>query len=139
MDHTKTLEHIRSLIEKQLERVERMKAEGDFVDYDALDKLIIGVCGGDGIGPAITAEGSRVLEFLLSEEIEAGKIEIRTIEGLTLEKREELGQAIPADTLAAAILAACLLSCAATSRFRCSLWINITTVVTSVGQQNHYL
>jgi len=100
MDHTKTLEHIRSLIEKQLERVERMKAEGDFVDYDKLDKLIIGVCGGDGIGPAITAEGSRVLEFLLSEEIDAGKIEIRNIDGLTIENRAAQNKAIPEDVLA---------------------------------------
>ena len=100
MDHTKTLEHIRSLIEKQLERVERMKAEGDFVDYDALDKLIIGVCGGDGIGPAITAEGSRVLEFLLAEEIAAGRIEIRNIDGLTIENRAAQNKAIPEDVLA---------------------------------------
>ena len=39
------------LLREQLERVERLKPEGDWVDYSKLDKLIIGVCGGDGIGP----------------------------------------------------------------------------------------
>ena len=40
-----------ALVRKQLERVEVLKNEGDWVDYSKLDKLIIGVCGGDGIGP----------------------------------------------------------------------------------------
>ena len=44
-----------ALVRKQLERVEVLKNEGDWVDYSKLDKLIIGVCGGDGIGPYICA------------------------------------------------------------------------------------
>ena len=35
------------LLEEQLSRVERMKSEADFVDYSKLDKIIIGVTGGD--------------------------------------------------------------------------------------------
>ena len=100
MDHTQTLAHIQKLIESQLARVERMKAEGDFIDYDALAPLVIGVCGGDGIGPAITAQGRRVLENLLAEEIAAGKIELRDINGLTIENRAAQNAAIPADVLA---------------------------------------
>lgn len=87
------------LLEEQLKRVEMMKAEGDFIDYKKLDKIIIGVCGGDGIGPAITAQTQRILEFLLHEDVNKGKVEFRTIDGLTIERRAELQKAIPDDTL----------------------------------------
>lgn len=83
------------LLEQQLQRVEQMKAQGDFTDYKALDKIIIGVCGGDGIGPAITAQAKRVLEYLLDKDIKAGRVEIRTIEGLTIERRAAENAAIP--------------------------------------------
>ena len=53
------------LLEEQLKRVETMKAQGDFLDYASLDTIKIGVCGGDGIGPAITGQAQRVLEYLL--------------------------------------------------------------------------
>ena len=39
-----------------------MKAQDDFIDYSKLDKLIIGVCGGDGIGPEIVDSAVKVLE-----------------------------------------------------------------------------
>ena len=58
-------EHFAALIEAQKKRVAAMRAEGDFIDYSKLDKLVIGVCGGDGIGPTITHEAERVLRFLL--------------------------------------------------------------------------
>lgn len=89
-----------ALLRKQLERVDRLKKEGDWVDYSKLDKLIIGVCGGDGIGPYICASAQRVMEFLLAERIKAGKVEIRVIDGLTIERRVEVMKAIPDDTLA---------------------------------------
>jgi isocitrate dehydrogenase (NAD+) len=56
---------------------------------------VIGVCGGDGIGPYISREARRVLEFLLRPEVESGKVVFRTIEGLTIEKRARAGKAIP--------------------------------------------
>jgi len=83
------------LLEQQLQRVEEMKGQGDFIDYKALDKIIIGVCGGDGIGPAITAQATRVLEYLLDKDIKSGRVEIRTIEGLTIERRAAENAAIP--------------------------------------------
>ena len=49
-------EKFRAILEKQLVRVEDMKAQGDFTDYDSLKTIRIGVCGGDGIGPIISAE-----------------------------------------------------------------------------------
>ncbi|MBE6519518.1 MAG: isocitrate/isopropylmalate dehydrogenase family protein [Candidatus Methanomethylophilaceae archaeon] len=89
-----------ALLRKQLERVEVLKGEGDWTDYSKLDKLIIGVCGGDGIGPYICASAQKVMEFLLADKIKAGKVEIRQIDGLTIERRVEVMKAIPDDTLA---------------------------------------
>ncbi|MBP5445292.1 MAG: isocitrate/isopropylmalate dehydrogenase family protein [Acholeplasmatales bacterium] len=93
-------EQFGKLLEKQLKRVEAMKAQGDFIDYKKLDKIVIGVCGGDGIGPRITHEAARILEFLLKDEIKKGKVEIKYIDGLTIERRAELLKAIPDDVLA---------------------------------------
>lgn len=92
-------EHFGKLLEKQLARVEAMKAQGDFVNYKELDKITIGVCGGDGIGPAITGQAQRVLEYLLRDEVAAGKVEFKVIDGLTIERRAEEMAAIPADVL----------------------------------------
>lgn len=88
------------LLEEQLVRVEKMKAENEFLDYSALDKIIIGVVGGDGIGPAITAQAQRILEFLLKDEVEKGKIEFKVIDGCTIENRAAVGKALPDDVLA---------------------------------------
>ncbi len=92
-------EHVKKLIEQQLSRVEQMKSQGDFVDYSKLDKLIIGCCGGDGIGPIITAQTRRVLEYMLSDEVESGKVEFRDINGLTIENRVKCNKAIPDDVM----------------------------------------
>ena len=91
----------RAILEKQLTRVEDMKAQGDFVDYAAIDKIRIGVCGGDGIGPTITKEAERVLKFILADLEETGKIEFVTIDGLTIENRIAKGKAIPDDVMEA--------------------------------------
>lgn len=88
------------LLREQLERNERIKENKDFLDFKSLDKIIIGVCGGDGIGPVITNEAARVLSFLLKKDVDAGKIEFRTIEGLTIENRIAKMQPIPDDVLA---------------------------------------
>jgi isocitrate dehydrogenase (NAD+) len=88
------------LLRKQLERVESLKMEGDWVDYSKLDKMIVGVCGGDGIGPYICASAQRVMEFLLADKIRTGNVEVRKIDGLTIERRVEVMKAIPDDTLA---------------------------------------
>lgn len=92
-------EKFAKVLEEQLARIERMKEEKDFVDYASLDKIIIGVCGGDGIGPRITAEAERVLKFLLKDEVASGKIEFNEINDLTIEKRAELSCAIPPSAL----------------------------------------
>ncbi|MEE0898882.1 MAG: isocitrate/isopropylmalate family dehydrogenase [Acutalibacteraceae bacterium] len=94
------VEQFRTILEEQIARQRKMEKDTAFTDYKKLDKIIIGVCGGDGIGPIISAESVRVLEFILKKEIEAGKVEIRTIEGLTIENRIAHNKAIPDDVLA---------------------------------------
>ena len=93
-------EKFRKLMAEQLARVEDMKSQGDFVDYTALDCIKIGVCGGDGIGPIISAQARRVLEFILADLVEHGKVEFKDIEGLTIENRIAKGKAIPDDVMA---------------------------------------
>lgn len=87
------------IISRQLERIEKMKNDTAPTDFKAADKIIIGIIGGDGIGPAITAHAHKVLEFLLADEVKKGKIEFRVIEGLTIENRSKVGKAIPDDVL----------------------------------------
>jgi isocitrate dehydrogenase (NAD+) len=91
----KAKEHFAALVEEQLNRVERLKNEPDWLDYQKMDHVIIGVCGGDGIGPFITQEAVRVLEHLLAPDVQRGKIEFRTIEGLTIENRAAQLKALP--------------------------------------------
>ncbi len=92
-------EHIQGIIDHQLKRIEEMKKGEDFIDYKSLDKMIIGIIGGDGIGPAITGHAHRVLETLLAEEVKNGKVEFRVIDGCTIENRASVGKAIPDDVL----------------------------------------
>lgn len=93
------VEKFEELVRAQLERSDKIKAQDDFVDYDKLDKLVIGVCGGDGIGPVITKESARVLEYMLKDEVAAGKVEFKHIDGLTIENRAKVLKAIPDDVL----------------------------------------
>lgn len=93
-------EHFAALVAEQLDRVGQMKQEQDWVDYSGLKPIIIGVCWGDGIGPIISEETQRVLEYLLADEIRQKQLEFRTIEGLTIENRVKHKKAIPDDVLA---------------------------------------
>jgi isocitrate dehydrogenase (NAD+) len=92
-------DHFAQLVKEQLERVETMKKAKDWIDYKAVKPIIIGIIGGDGIGPYIAEESRRVLEFMLKNEEKEGKVEFRNIEGLTIEKRAEVGKAVPDDVL----------------------------------------
>lgn len=93
-------EHFGEVLQQQLERVERLKQEGDWVDYSSVSPIIIGMLGGDGIGPSISHETQKVLEYLLREEVASGKVEFRVIDGLTIENRAAKMQSIPDDVLA---------------------------------------
>ena len=97
----KAKEHFGTVIAEQLERVERMKLAGDWTNYGELDPIIIGIVGGDGIGPIICQHAHSILEFLLQDAVKSGKVEFRVIEGLTIENRAAVMKAIPDDVLAA--------------------------------------
>ncbi|HBL84774.1 MAG: isocitrate dehydrogenase [Clostridiales bacterium GWF2_38_85] len=96
----KAVVHFRGLLQKQLERADAIKESDGFVDYSKLDKIKIGVCGGDGIGPSITTVTQAVLEQLVADEMKNGKIEFVKIDGLTIENRIAVNKAIPDDVLA---------------------------------------
>ncbi|MHB8119781.1 MAG: isocitrate/isopropylmalate family dehydrogenase [Methanothrix sp.] len=97
----KAKEHFAKLLVEQLLRVDQIKAGEDWVDYSKLRPLIIGVVGGDGIGPYITREAVRVLSYVLAAEIAEGKVELRDIQGLDIESRVKVMKALPEDVLAA--------------------------------------
>ena len=95
---TLACEAFQKLLEEQLERIRNMN--GEKTDFATKKQVTIGVIDGDGIGPVITAQATRVLEKLLAKEIAAGSIVIKQIEGLTIENRMACGKAIPDDVLA---------------------------------------
>ena len=89
------------MLEEQLARIERIKKQSVVTDYTKLDKVVIGILGGDGIGPFIAEEAERVIETLLADAVAAGKVEFRVLDGLTIENRAAHLKAIPDDVLAA--------------------------------------
>ncbi len=93
-------EHFGKLVGEQLDRVEKLKAAEDWLDFSKIKPIIIGVAGGDGIGPTISKEAERVLAFLLADEVKKGNVEFREITGLTIENRSRLNQSLPDDVLA---------------------------------------
>jgi Isocitrate/isopropylmalate dehydrogenase len=93
------LEKYETLLRGQLERVEKMNSTKEPVDYAKLDNIVIGICGGDGIGPVITAASEKVLRYLLADEVKASKITFKTIDGLTIENRAAQNKALPDDVL----------------------------------------
>lgn len=94
-------EHFAKIVEEQLARVERLKNAQPVPDFASMDKIVIGTVDGDGIGPIIMDSCRAILDKLLREEIASGKIELRRIEGLTIENRIERMETVPADTLTA--------------------------------------
>lgn len=93
------LKDFEELVKGQLERVERLKNEPPATDFSKLDKIIIGFVGGDGIGPVIMEQTRRVLDEILADDVAQGKVEMRTIEGLTLENRVAKLNTLPDDVL----------------------------------------
>lgn len=88
-------EKFAELILSEYARIERMRQDTFVKDFTKLEKIIIGILPGDGIGPIIMEQALRVLNYLLKDEIAAGKIEIRHIEGMTIENRDALGESLP--------------------------------------------
>lgn len=87
------------LIRGEETRIENMKKSSVPTDFAALDKIVVGILPGDGVGPILMKQGLRVLRELVPDEIESGKIEIREIEGLTIENRVAKLESLPAEVL----------------------------------------
>lgn len=94
-------EKLAELIRSDFARIDRMKADQEVTDFSKLETITIGVMPGDGIGPIIMGQALRVLNDLLAPEIASGKVKIRIIEGMTIERRAELNESLPEDVLAA--------------------------------------
>ncbi|HIN46474.1 MAG TPA: isocitrate/isopropylmalate dehydrogenase family protein [Candidatus Marinimicrobia bacterium] len=92
-------EHLGKVLKDQLDRIDRMKIGEKETNYSQLEPIIVGIIGGDGIGPFIADEARRVLEVMMQDELESGKVEFRNIEGLTIEYRAKVGKPIPDDVL----------------------------------------
>ena len=92
-------EKFAALLQTQLERSDRIKADTEFTDFAKKDQIVIGVCGGDGIGPIICKESARVLEYMLKDDVASGKVVFKFIDGLTIENRVAANKAIPDDVL----------------------------------------
>lgn len=88
-----------TLLREQLARQTKMRA-GSAVSKKT-EKIVIGLIDGDGIGPIILKAAERVLSRLLAREIADGRVELRRIEGLTLENRLAQGVSVPSDVLEA--------------------------------------
>ena len=98
MDINQACEAFRKILEEQQARIANMNTEK--TDFSTKKTVTIGVVDGDGIGPIITAQATRVLEKVLADEIANGSIVLKQIEGLTIENRMACGQAVPSDVLA---------------------------------------
>ena len=95
------LNHFKALLDAQLDRAERIKNAAPAKNYTAATPVTIGLVPGDGIGPIIMDETKRVMDALLKDELAAGTFTLKPIDGLTIERRLELGKSVPADVLEA--------------------------------------
>ena len=92
-------QHFGEILEQQLDRVERLKTAEAWLDFSKVSPIVIGIIGGDGIGPLISQEAQRVLEHLLEGEVKKGKVQFKSIEGLTIKNRAAKLQSIPDDVM----------------------------------------
>ena len=88
-----------ALIENESARIERMKASQEVTDFSNKEKIVIGILPGDGVGPILMKQALRVLNELVGEEICQGKIELREIEGMTIENRVAKLESLPKDII----------------------------------------
>ena len=92
-------EHFAKIVEDQLARVEAMKNAHGAQDLASKETIVIGTIDGDGIGPIIMDACRQILEKLLEGELASGQVELRRIEGLTIENRIAKMETVPAEVL----------------------------------------
>ena len=87
------------LIQEESGRIERMKQGAEITDFSKKEKIIVGILPGDGVGPILMEQALHVLDALVGSEIAQGKIEVRQIEGMTIENRVAKLESLPAEVL----------------------------------------
>lgn len=87
------------LIRQDYQRIDGMKKAQEPLDFSKLDKIIVGILPGDGIGPVIMPLALQVMEALVGDDVKSGKIEIRHIEGMTIENRVAQNNSLPQECL----------------------------------------
>lgn len=87
------------LIKGEFKRIKKMKTNNEITDFSKLDNIKIGILPGDGIGPIITKEATRVLSHLLKSEIDSKKVVLHEISGMTIENRVAKMESLPIDVM----------------------------------------
>lgn len=99
-DIRSAVEQFEAMLREQYDRNERMKeSAANAVPLADKDKIVIGMTPGDGIGPVIMDETKKVLETLLADKLASGRLELKTIDGFTIERRLETGETVPTDVM----------------------------------------
>ena len=88
-------ERFAQLLEGEMDRIEAMKKDTEVTDFSKLDHIVVGILPGDGIGPIIMEQALRVAKELLAPELASGRVELRTIEGMTIENRVARMESLP--------------------------------------------
>ncbi len=57
------------LLIRQIERIDKIKLSEEITDYKNKKKIIIGICGGDGIGPIITLQAKKNFRIRIERRI----------------------------------------------------------------------
>ena len=95
----KAQEAFGDLIREDYKRIDRMKQAQEPIDFGKLDKITVGILPGDGIGPVIMPLALKVMEALVGDEIKSGRIEVRHIDGMTIENRVAKLNSLPEECL----------------------------------------
>ena len=99
----KAMERFGALIREDFKRIETIKNAPARKDFKKLSHITVGILPGDGIGPYIMEQALRVAKYLLKDEMASGKVEFRTIPGMTIEERAQKNESMPAEVLEACI------------------------------------
>ncbi len=95
----KAVDSFEKLLREQIARAKKIKEIPKERNTSSKEIITIGLVDGDGIGPIIMKEAKKLLETLLEEEIASGKVVIKEIVGLTVENRQQKGEAVPLEIL----------------------------------------
>lgn len=99
-DIRKAAADFEEILRSQLSRCRKIReSEDNKTNLKEKKKIVIGLTGGDGIGPILMKEAKTILEKIFALEIKNGKIELKEIQGFTLERRLAAGETVPSDVL----------------------------------------